>query len=139
VAVGITPDGRRRRLGVPVTPSEAEAPKLAPWAEENLPEGFTVFGLPQTQRAKRRTTNGLERLNREIKRRTRVASIFPNTASCLRLVSARLAECDEDWMTSKVYLDLHLISTARWLRLGKFTERWLHCPDEFDSRHDEHS
>jgi transposase-like protein len=51
-------------------------------------------------------TNGLERINREIKRRTRVASIFPNPASCLRLVSALLAECDEDWMTGKIYLNL---------------------------------
>ncbi len=59
-----------------------------------------------SQRTRLRTTNGLERINREIKRRTRVASIFPNTASCLRLVSALLAECDEEWMTGKVYLDL---------------------------------
>ncbi|MGB4468692.1 MAG: transposase, partial [Azovibrio sp.] len=51
-------------------------------------------------------TNGLERINREIKRRTRVASIFPNTASCLRLVSALLAECDEEWMTGKIYLNI---------------------------------
>ena len=71
-----------------------------------LPEGFAVFDLPHAQRIRLRTTNGLERINREIKRRTRVASIFPNTASCLRLVSALLAECDEDWMTSKIYLNL---------------------------------
>jgi transposase-like protein len=50
--------------------------------------------------------NSLERINRELKRRTRVASIFPNTASCLRLVSALLAECDEEWLTGKVYLNL---------------------------------
>jgi len=83
-----------------------EAPKLAQWAEDNLPEGFTVFDLPHAQRMRLRTTNGLERINREIKRRTRVASIFPNTASCLRLVSALLAECDEEWMTGKIYLTL---------------------------------
>ena len=83
-----------------------EAPKLAQWAEENLPEGFAVFNWPTAQRVRLRTTNGLERINREIKRRTRVASIFPNTASCLRLVSALLAECDEDWMTGKIYLNL---------------------------------
>ena len=85
---------------------KTQAPKLAEWAEENLPEGFTVFDLPHSQRARLRTTNGLERINREIKRRTRVASIFPNTASCLRLVSALLAECDEEWMTGKVYINL---------------------------------
>lgn len=83
-----------------------DAPKLAQWAEENLPEGFAAFDLPHAQRVRLRTTNGLERINREIKRRTRVASIFPNTASCLRLVSALLAECDEDWMTGKIYLNL---------------------------------
>lgn len=81
-----------------------QSPKLALWAEEHLHEGFTAFDFPFEHRVRIRTTNGLERINREIKRRTRVASIFPNTASCLRLVSALLAECDEDWMNSKIYL-----------------------------------
>lgn len=83
-----------------------EAPKLALWAEENLPMGFAVFDLPPAHRARLRTTNGLERINRELKRRTRVASIFPNASSCLRLVSAILAECDEDWMNGKTYLTI---------------------------------
>lgn len=84
----------------------ADAPKLARWAEDNLPEGFTVFDLPHAHRIRLRTTNSLERINRELKRRTRVASIFPNTTSCLRLVSALLVECDEEWMTGKIYLNL---------------------------------
>ena len=83
-----------------------EAPKLAEWAEENLPMGFAVFDLSIGHRTRLRTTNGLERINRELKRRTRVVSIFPNTASCLRLVSALLAEVDEDWMTGKMYINL---------------------------------
>ncbi len=83
-----------------------EAPKLAEWAEENLAEGFTVFKFPPGHRVRLRTTNGLERINREIKRRTRVASIFPNTASCLRLVSALLAETDEGWLEGKIYLKM---------------------------------
>jgi putative transposase len=83
-----------------------DAPKLALWAEDNLPDGFTVFDSPPAQRIRLRTTNGLERINRELKRRTRVASIFPNTASCLRLVSALLTEYDEEWMTGKIYLNL---------------------------------
>ena len=83
-----------------------EAPKLAEWAEENLPMGFAVFDLPIGHRTRLRTTNGLERINRELKRRTRVVSIFPNAASCLRLVSALLAEVDEDWMTGKMYINL---------------------------------
>ncbi|MDP1610151.1 MAG: IS256 family transposase [Sulfuritalea sp.] len=95
-----------RLLKQTITFWATDSPKLAQWAEENLPEGFAVFDLPHGQRVRLRTTNGLERINREIKRRTRVASIFPNTASCLRLVSALLAECDEDWMTGKIYLNL---------------------------------
>ena len=85
---------------------QTDAPKLAAWAEANLPDGFTVFNFPAAHRVRLRTTNGLERVNREIKRRTRVASIFPNTSSCLRLVSALLAETDEDWLDGKIYLNL---------------------------------
>ena len=83
-----------------------EHPKLATWAEENLAEGFAVFGLPPEHRVRLRTTNGVERLNKEIKRRTRVATLLPNSASCLRLVSAILAEQDEEWMTAKIYLTM---------------------------------
>ena len=75
--------------------------RLADCAERSLPEGFAVFDYPQARRVRLRTTSGLERINSELKRRTRVASIFPNSASCLRLVSALLAEFDEEWMTGK--------------------------------------
>lgn len=85
----------------------SEQPRLAQWAEENLPEGLTVFGFPASHRTRLRTTNGLERINREIKRRTRVASIFPNSSSCLRLISALLTEFDEEWMTGKIYLTMN--------------------------------
>jgi putative transposase len=80
------------------------APKLARWLEQNIPEGLTVFGLPANQRRLLRTTNGLERLNKELKRRTRVVGIFPNEASCLRLVSALLMETSEDWEGGRAYL-----------------------------------
>ena len=81
------------------------APKLVAWAEENLPEGFTVFGFPPSHRRRLRTTNLLERLNEEIRRRTRVARLFPNEASCLRLVTAIVMEVAEDWQTAdKRYL-----------------------------------
>lgn len=82
-----------------------QAPKLAEWAEENLPEGFTVFGFLATHRRRLRTTNLVERLNEEIRRRTRVARLFPNEASCLRLVTAVVMEIAEDWQTAdKRYL-----------------------------------
>ena len=76
-------------------------------AAENLPEGFAVFNYPPAHRTWLRTTHSLERINRELKRRTRVASTFPNSASCLRLVSALLAEYDEEWMSGKIYLNLN--------------------------------
>ena len=80
------------------------APKLAAWLEESLPEGLTVLSFPEAHRRLLRTTNGVERVNREIKRRTQVASIFPNEASCLRLVSALLMETSDDWQAGKAYL-----------------------------------
>ena len=83
-----------------------KAPALADWAERNVPEGLTVFLMPATHRARLRTTNGLERLNKEIKRRTRVATLFPNEQSVLRLVSAVLMEISEEWETKKIYLKM---------------------------------
>ena len=80
------------------------APKLSVWLEENFVEGFTVFDLPAEHRRRLRTSNLLERLNKEIKRRTRVATLFPGEESLLRLVSAVLAEIDEEWATAKTYL-----------------------------------
>ena len=81
-----------------------DAPRLADWMEENLPEGLTVFAFPEKHRRLIRTTNGLERLNREIRRRTRVATLFPNEASCLRLVTAVVMEISEDWQTGRRYI-----------------------------------
>jgi transposase-like protein len=79
------------------------APRLSAWLEENLAEGFTVFDFPLEHRRSIRTTNSLERVNREIRRRTRVVGIFPNEASCLRLISALLMEISEEWQTGKRY------------------------------------
>ena len=73
------------------------APKIADWAETNIPEGLSVFQLPEEHRKRMRTTNMLERQNRELKRRTRVATLFPNEASLLRLVTAVLVELSDDW------------------------------------------
>jgi transposase-like protein len=86
---------------------EQTASRLADWMEKNIPQGLTVFDFPASHRRRIRTSNGLERLSREIRRRTRVVSIFPNEASCLRLISAILMEVDEEWQTGKVYLSFH--------------------------------
>lgn len=79
----------------------ASAPRLSAWLEDNLAEGFTVFDFPLEHRRSIRTTNSLERINKEIRRRTRVVGIFPNEASCLRLVSAILMEISEEWQIGK--------------------------------------
>ena len=91
---------------------DVSAPKLALWllvkqsftTEENLFEGFTTFGLPQSHQRLLRTSNMVERVNKEVKRRTKVVTIFPLESSCLRLVSAVLMETSEDWEAGKAYL-----------------------------------
>ena len=82
------------------------ASRLSSWMENNIPEGLTVFSLSENQREKLRSTNMVERLNKEIKRRTRVAPIFPNEGSLLRLVSAILVKTSEEWETGQMYLPI---------------------------------
>ncbi|MFA5611760.1 MAG: IS256 family transposase [Anaerolineaceae bacterium] len=82
------------------------APRLADWMEVNLPEGFSVFAFPRFHQKRLRTSNTLERLSQEIKRRTRVVRVFPNEDACLRLVSALLMEFSEDWEFGKIYLNV---------------------------------
>jgi transposase-like protein len=93
-----------RRLKLAVQKYEKTAPRLAAGRAANVPEGLTVFTLPPEHRRRLRTSNLLERLNKEIKRRTRVATLFPNEAALLRLVSAVLMEISEEWETEKIYL-----------------------------------
>lgn len=83
---------------------QSSASRLAEWMAENLPEGFTVFSFPGGFQRLLRTTNGVERLHREVRRRARVVSIFPNPTACLRLVSAVLSEISDEWLTGRTYL-----------------------------------
>jgi len=76
-----------------------KAPALIAWVEITIDECLNVFSLPESFRVKLRTSNSLEKLNREIARRTKIASIFPNEKSCLRLIGAVLVEIHEDWIT----------------------------------------
>lgn len=92
------------RLAQTVTKYSQSTARLADWLETSIPECLTVFAFPEPQRRRLRTANGLERLNREIKRRTRVVSIFPNEAACLRLITALLMETSDEWETGKTYL-----------------------------------
>jgi transposase-like protein len=94
----------REQLARMVRKYEKQAPQFAAWLEANVPESLSVLALPTAHRKRLRTTNMLERLNREIKRRTRVATLFPNEASLLRLVTGVLMEISEEWETGKRYV-----------------------------------
>ena len=82
------------------------ASRLADWLEGNIPEGLTVFSFPEDHWCRTRTVNSLEQVCREIRLRTRAASIFPNEASYLRLVSSLLMEISETLKTGRIYLTL---------------------------------
>lgn len=88
--------------------------KVAEHLEEHVEECLTCLAFPESHRRRIRTTNGLERLNQEIKRRTRVVRIFPNRHSCLRLVSALAMEQSEEWLTGRRYLDMEELRELRY-------------------------
>jgi transposase-like protein len=96
----------QRQLEIAVKKYRTSAPSLAEWLEANIPEGLAVFALPASHRRRLRTVNMLERLNKELKRRTRVAGLFPNEASALRLVSAVAMEISDEWETNRKYLTM---------------------------------
>lgn len=87
-----------------VTKYAQSASKLADWMETNLPEGLAIFSFPRSHQRRIRTANLLERLNQEIKRRTRVVGVFPNEAASKRLISAILMETSEAWLIGRQYL-----------------------------------
>jgi transposase-like protein len=83
---------------------EKIAPKFCRWLEENAEEGMTFLSYPREHWKKIKTTNSVERLKSEIRRRTRVARLFPNEESCCRLVTAICVEIHEDWMSGRCYI-----------------------------------
>ncbi len=97
-------DEANRYLNIVVKKYEESAPKLSTWIEENIPQGLTVFTIPIEHQKQLRTSNMAERQMREIKRRTRVANIFPNVNSLIRLVASILIETDDGWRTGRKYL-----------------------------------
>lgn len=84
-------------------------PSVASQLEEALEPGLACYAVPAAHRVRVRTTNGLERLNQELKRRTRVVRIFPNRAALLRLVTALAMEQSEEWVSGRRYLDMDLL------------------------------
>jgi transposase-like protein len=95
-----------RLLRLRIEKYRQSAPQLAEWMEANVPQSLSVFAIPQAHRRLLRTTNMLERQNRELKKRTKIASIFPNEESLLRLVGAMLMETSEQWLGEKRYLPI---------------------------------
>jgi putative transposase len=81
-------------------------PKLCAWVEEQIEETWTFYRQPREHHKHLKSTNLLERLNQEIKRRTHVVCIFPHEQSCLRLIRALAAEQHEEWLDGPVYLDM---------------------------------
>ena len=99
-----------RLLAQAVEEYEKSASKLSAWLWDNVSEGLTCFAFPPQHRRRLRTANPVERLHREIRRRSRVVGLFPNEASCLRLVTAVVMEMSEDWQTGRIYLRLDSLS-----------------------------
>jgi transposase-like protein len=99
----------RRDLAAWLGKWSGKYPKLTGWVEENIEETLTYFRLPLAHRKHMKSTNMLERLNEEIRRRTYVVRIFPNAESCLRLVRALTVERHEAWLEDHRYLHMDLL------------------------------
>jgi len=100
----------RQDLAVWLNKWQTKHPKLCNWVEANIEETFTFYRLPAEHHKHLKSTNMLERINEEIKRRTLVVRIFPNAASCLRLVRALAAEIHEEWIEATRYLNMELLA-----------------------------
>lgn len=99
----------RSALGAWIDKWTQRYPRLCAWVEENIEETLTFYHFPMQHHRRIRSTNMLERVNQEIKRRTRVVRIFPNEKSCLRLVRALLVELHEEWIGERRYLDMGVL------------------------------
>jgi len=97
----------RRILDDILADYEQRAPKAVERLEAGFEDAMAVMALPEPYRKRLRTTNSLERLNQEIRRRERVIRIFPNEASVVRLIGALLMEQDEEWLTGRRYVDMN--------------------------------
>lgn len=108
----------RRDLAAWLKRWQERYPKLCAWVENNIEETFTFYRLPRQHHKHLKSTNMLERLNEELKRRTHVIRIFPDERSCLRLVRALAIETHEEWLESARYLDLEPLREQRKLKLA---------------------
>jgi putative transposase len=101
----------RKALGEGVETLGRKSPRVAALLDRHGEEILTAYQLPEAHRKRMRSTNMLERVNQEIKRRTRVIRIFPNEQACVRLVSTLMMELNQDWM-ERLYLRMEETSTS---------------------------
>ncbi len=98
-------------------------PRLTGWVEETIEQTLTFFSLPRQHHKHLKSTNMLERLNEEIRRRTYVVRIFPNAESCQRLVRAVAVETHENWMEANRYLNMDDLREHKKLALRQAAEQ----------------
>lgn len=107
----------RRDLAAWIQKWQSRQPKLCDWVEQSIEETLTFYRFPAAHHKHLRSTNMVERLNEEIKRRTHIVRIFPSEASCLRLVLALAVEQHEEWQEGAVYLNMQPLAEERRRRL----------------------
>lgn len=107
----------RRDLAQWLAKWQAKYPKLTAWVEDNIEETLSYYRLPLAHHKHLKSTNMLERLNQEIKRRSHVVRIFPNARSCLRLVRALAVETHENWLEGTRYLNMEHLRESKKLAL----------------------
>lgn len=112
----------KRDLVAWLTKWQARYPKLCDWVEENIDETLTYYRLPLQHHKHLKSTNMLERINEEIRRRTRVIRIFPNEASCLRLIRALTVETHENWIEAIRYINMDLLKEHKKEALRRIEE-----------------
>ena len=103
----------RRDLAAWLLRWQEKYPRPCSWVEENIEETLTFYRLPREHHKHLKSTNMLERLNQEIKRRTQVIRIFPNEESALRLIRALAVEIHEDWIEAHRYLNMEMLREQR--------------------------
>ncbi|MFX4086892.1 IS256 family transposase [Sphingobium yanoikuyae] len=107
----------RRDLAVWIAKWSGRYPKLVAWAEEAIEETLTFYRLPRRHHKHLKSTNMLERLNEEIRRRTYVVRIFPNSDACRRLVRALAVETHENWLEAHRYLNMDDLRELKKIQL----------------------
>jgi len=122
----------REDLGKWLNKWQGKYAKLCDWVEANIEETFTFYRLPSEHHKHLKSTNMLERINEEIKRRTLVVRIFPNAASCLRLVRALAAEIHEEWIQGTRYLNMDLLEEHKRNSCGGGLKQPDEVPGELD-------